>query len=120
MPSLTRKEKSTCDNYGTHQITRNNIVRHKTRCSGGSLTCPFCANFPRISRAEINCHVDKKHSAVTARDVQDCRFWDEDFWSFYLLREHQRNKRGAQRRSGAENVDLKHLMEGVDVNSLKG
>ena len=44
MPSLVRKEKFTCENCGT-QTTRNNIVRHKKKCSIGTIYCIQCPNF---------------------------------------------------------------------------
>ena len=62
MPSLIRKEKITCEKCGT-QTTRNNIVRHKKRCSVGTLYCTQCPNFSTKSPNDLNYHIAKKHSA---------------------------------------------------------
>ena len=89
-----------------------------TRCSAGSLTCASCTNFSTNSRAESNYHIAEKHSKAAARVVHKCQIYDKDFHSFYNLREHKR-KHGAQRGSGAQNVDVTQLMGDVDDNSLK-
>ena len=46
MRSLIRKEKITCENCGT-QTTSNNIVRHKKRCSVGTMYCTQCPSYSR-------------------------------------------------------------------------
>ena len=62
MPSLIRKEKITCEICGT-QTTKNNIVRHKKRCSVGTLYYTQCPNFSTKSQNDLNYHIAKKHSA---------------------------------------------------------
>ena len=57
MPSLTRNEKFTCENCGT-QTTGNNNVRHKKRCSIGTLYCTQRPNFPTFSEDDLNCHTE--------------------------------------------------------------
>ena len=64
-------------------------------------------------------HIAKKHSEATARVVQNCKICDEDFHSFYKLREHRRKEHVAQRGSGAQNVDVAHVMGDAADNSLK-
>ena len=61
MPSLIRKEKITCENCGT-PTTRNNIVRYKLRCSGGTLHCPKRPNFFTKSKDDLIYHIAKEHS----------------------------------------------------------
>ena len=61
-------------------------------------------------------HIAKKQSEATARVVHKCKICGTNFHSFYLLREHKRKGHGAQRGSGAQNVDVAQLMED---NSLK-
>ena len=61
MPSLIRKEKITCEYCGA-QFTKNKIVRHKKRCSAGTLYCIQCLNFSLKSRDDLNYHIGKKHS----------------------------------------------------------
>ena len=63
MPSLIGKEKITCENCGT-QATRNNIVRHKKRCSAGTLYCTQCPNFSTLSQDVLNYHIAKQHSVA--------------------------------------------------------
>ena len=62
MPWLIRKEKITCQNCGT-QTTRNGTVRHKKRCSVGTLYCNQCPNFSTKSQNHLNYHFAEKHSA---------------------------------------------------------
>ena len=44
---------------------------------------------------------------------------DKEFHSFYNLRDYKRKEHGAQRGSGAQYVDIAHVMRDVDDNSLK-
>ena len=99
------RKKITCEDCGT-QTARNIIVRHKKRCSAGSLTCPSCTKFSTKSRAEMKYHTAKKHSKATARFVYKSKICDKDFDSFYSLREYKRDVHGAQRGSGVQNVVL--------------
>ena len=64
-------------------------------------------------------HLAKKHSKATAAVVYKCKLLDKDFHGFYNLREHKRKEHGAQRGSGARNVDIAHVMVDVDENSLR-
>ena len=118
MPSLIQKDKSTSEKCGTI-TTRNNSVRHKKRISAGSLTCPSCTKFSAKSSEEKKYHVAKKHLKATVRVVYECKIREKAIHSFYYFREHQRREHGAQRRSGAQNVDVTQLMRDVDDNSLK-
>ena len=84
-PSLTQKEKFTCEIFGT-QTTRNNTVCQKEKCSIGTRTCPPCINFSTKSRAEMKHHIAKTHSTATTRVLHLCKLFYKDFYSFYLLR----------------------------------
>ena len=85
MPSFTRKEKITCENCGT-QTTRNNIVRHKKRCSVGTLYCTHCPNFSTKSQSDLNYHIAKKHSAPKFDVTFKCKLCYQEFSGLYALR----------------------------------
>ena len=74
MPPLNRNEKINCENCGAPTTKRN--VRHKTRCSAGSLTRPSCTKLSTKSRSEKNYHIAKKHSKATARVVHKGKICD--------------------------------------------
>ena len=63
MPSLIREEEITCENCG-NQSTRNNIVRHRKRCSVGTLYCTQCPNFSTKAQSDPKYLIAKKHSAL--------------------------------------------------------
>ena len=85
MPSLIRKEKITCANCGT-QTTRNNFVRHKKRCSAGTLYCTHCPNFSTKSLGDLNYHIAKKHSAPKPDVTFKCKICYQEFpgFTFYV------------------------------------
>ena len=60
-----------------------------------------------------------KHYTETARVVHEFETCDKDFHSFCLMREHKRNENGAQRGSGAQNVDTTQLMRDGNDNSFE-
>ena len=82
MPSLIRNEKITCENCGT-QTTRNNIVRHKKRCSVGTLYCTPCLNFSTKTHKDLNYHIAKKHSAPKLGVTFKCKLCYQEFPGFY-------------------------------------
>ena len=59
MPALDRNVKVTCENCGT-SVTKQQLFRHKSRCSGGTLYCQKCPNFSTKSRDVLNYHIAKK------------------------------------------------------------
>ena len=67
----------------------------------------------------MNYHIAEKHSKVNARFVPECKNYDKDFQSFYILTEHKRKKYAAQRSSGAQNFDVAHVTGDIDYISLK-
>ena len=87
IPGLNHHEKVSCENCGK-ETTKSNIVRHKTKCSAGSVTCPSGTKLLTKSKAELNYHIVSKHSKATVRVVHKGKIFNKDFHCFYLLREH--------------------------------
>ena len=85
MASFVRKEKITCENCGT-QTTRDNIVRHKKRCSVVTLYCTHCPNFCIKSQVDLNYHIAKKHSAPKPDVTFKCKLCFQEFPGFHALR----------------------------------
>ena len=112
MPSLLRKEKITCEHCGT-QVTRNNNVRHKKRCSAGTLYCTQCPIFLTLSQDDLNYHVAKKHSFPRPSTTYKCKLYHAEFPGFYALRQH-----GTQNRFGASNIDVEDIVGDVDDQSF--
>ena len=52
MPALDRNDKVICGGCGT-SVTKYNLSRQKSRCSGGTLYCTQCPNFFNKSRDEL-------------------------------------------------------------------
>ena len=99
MPSLIRKEKVTCENFGT-QTTRNKIVRHKKSCSAGTLYCIHCPNFSTKSQIVLNYHIAKKHSAPKLDVTFKCKLCYQDFPGVYALRQYRNTQHAIQIGSG--------------------
>ena len=118
MPSLIRKEKNTCENCGT-QTTRNNIVRHKKRCSAGTLYCSQCPNFSTLSQDDLNYHVAKKQSVPRSSITYKCKLCHAEFPGFYALRQHKNTQHGTQFGFGANNIDVEDIVGAVDDQSLR-
>ena len=118
MPSLIRKEKLTCENCGT-QTTRNNIVRHKKRCSVGTLFCTQCPNFSTKSQNDLNYHIAKKRSAPKPDISFKCKLCYAGFPGFYALRQHGNTQHGTQIESRTKDVDLEHIVGDVEDHSLR-
>ena len=118
MPSLNRSEKVTCENCGT-QTTRNNIVRHKKRCSVGTLYCTHCSNFSTKSQNDLNYHIAKKHSAPKPDITFKCKLCFQEFPGFYALRQHRNTQHGMQIGSGTRDVDVEHIVGDVEDHSLR-
>ena len=118
MPSLIGKEKNTYDIRGT-QTTRNNIVRHKKRCSAGTLYCTQCPNFSTKSRSDLSYHVAKKHNAPRPSIEYKCKLCHADVPGFFALRQHKNTQHGAQIVFGASNIDVEDIVRDVDDQSLR-
>ena len=118
MPSLIRKEKTTCANCGT-QTTRNNIVRHKKRCSVGTLYCTHSPNFSTKSQSDLNYHIANKHSAPKLDVTFKCKLCFQEFPGFYALGQHRNTQHGMQIGSGTRDVDVEHIVGDVEDLSLR-
>ena len=118
MPSLIRKEKNTCENCGT-QTTRNNTVRHKKRCSAGTLYCTQCPNFSTKSKNDLNYHIAKKHSAPKPEVTFMCKLCFQEFSGFYALRQHRNTQHGTQIGSETRDVDVEHIVGDVEDHRLR-
>ena len=118
MPSLIRNEKITFEKCGT-QTTRNNIVRHRKRCSVGSLHCTQCSNFSTKSQKDLNYHIAKKHSAAKLGVTSRCKLRYQEFPRFYALRQHRITQHGMQIGSGTRDVDVEHKVGDVEDHSLR-
>ena len=112
MVFFNRNKKVKCEICGT-QTTRLSLAHHKKRFSARSFSFSSCTNFSTKSRAELNYHIAKKHSKATASVVRKCKIYDEDFHSFYNLRDHKRKEHGAQR-----DQELKILMKHTQWETL--
>ena len=118
MPSLIRKEKVSCEHCGT-QVSTNNIVRHKKRCSAGTLYCTQCPNFSTMSQDDLNYHIAKQHSAAGPSKTYKCKLCYAEFPGFYALRQHKNTQHGTQIGFGASNIDVEEIVGDVDDQSLR-
>ena len=78
MFGLNRIQKITCDNCGT-QTTKKKIVRHKARCSAGTLYCTQRPNFSTTSQADMNYGKAKKHSKTRLKNKHKCKICSKSF-----------------------------------------
>ena len=118
MPALDRNVKVTCENCGT-SVTKINLSRHKSRCSGGTLYCTQCSNFFTKSRDDLNYHIAKQHSAAGPSKTYKCKLCHAEFPGFYALRQHKNIQHGKQIGFGASNIDLVDIVGDVDDESLR-
>ena len=118
MPSFIRKEKVACEHCGT-QVTRSNIVRHKKRCSAGTLYCTQCPNFSTLSRDDLNYHVAKKHSVPRPTITNKCKLCHAEFPGFYGLRQNKNTQHGTPFGFEANNIDVEDIVGDVDDQSLR-
>ena len=118
MPSLIRTEKVTCENCGT-QTTRNNIVRHKKRCSAGTLYCTQCPNFSNKSQDDLNYHIGNKHSAPEPDVTFKCKICYQEFPGFYAVRQHRNTQHAMQIGSRTRDVDVELIVGDVEDHSFR-
>ena len=118
MPALDRNEKITCDKCGT-QTTKKNIVRHKTRCSAGTLFCTQCPNFSTTSQTDLNYNIAKKHSASGPKNNPTCKECSIEFPSFYSLRHHKQRYYTAETTTSGEKADMQSIADAGDDKSLE-
>ena len=118
LPALDRNVKVTCENCGT-SVTKTNLSRHKSRCTGGTLYCPKCHNSSTKSRDDLNFHIAKQHSAAAPSITYKCKLCHAEFPGFYVLRQHENVQHGRQIGFGASTVDVEDIVGDVDDQSLR-
>ena len=118
MPASDRNVKVTCGTCGT-SVTKNQLSRHKSRCSGGTLYCPECPNFSARSREDLNYLIAKKHSAAGPKSNHTCKEWSFEFPSFYSLRHHKQCYHTAETTSSEANADMQSIADAGDDKSLE-
>ena len=118
MTSLVRKEKVACEHCGT-QVTRNNIVRHKKRCSAGTSYCSQCPNFSTLSQDDLNYHIAKQRNVARPSKKYKCKLCHAEFPGFYALRQRKNTQHGTQFGFGASNIDVEDIVGYVDDQSLR-
>ena len=118
MPSLIRKEKITCENCGTH-TTRNNIVRHRKRCSSGTLYFNHCPISSTKSQSDLNYHIAKKHSVPKPNITFKCKLCNEEFPGSCALRQHRNTQHGMQIGSGTRDADVEHRVGDFEDHRLR-
>ena len=116
MSALDRNAKVTCGNCGT-SVTKKNLSRHKSSCSGGTLYCANCPNFSTKLRDDLNYHIAKKHATPRAKNTHKCKICLKEFSGFYALRLHKTSEHGLQMKSAE--LDVSNLLEDDDADLKK-
>ena len=118
MPALDRNVKVTRENCGT-SVTKINLSRHKSRCSGGTMYCPKCPNFSTKSGDDLNYHIAKQHSAAASSITYKSKLCHAEFLGFYALRQHKNTQHGTQIGFRASIIDMEDIVGDVDDQSLR-
>ena len=98
---------------------RETFLRHKKRCSAGTLYCTQCPNLFTKSRDDLNYHIAKKHSVPRSSIIYKCKLCHAEFPGFYALRQHKNTQHGTQIGFGASNIDVEDIVGDVDDQSLR-
>ena len=112
MSAVYQNVKVTCGNCGT-SVTKQQLSRLKSRCSGGILYCPNCPNFSTKSRDDLNYHIAKNHATPRVKITHNCRICFKEFAGFYALRQHKTSEHGLQMKSAE--FDVSNLLEDDDA-----
>ena len=118
MSSLIRKEKVSCEHCGT-QVTRNIIVRHKKRCSAGTLYCNQFPNFSTLSQDDLIYLFAKKHRVPRPSITYKCKLCHAEFPGSYALRRHKNTQHGTQLGFGANKIGVEDIVGFVDDRGLR-
>ena len=78
-----------------------------------------CPNFLTKSQNDLNYHFAKKHSAPKPDVTFKCKRCYQEFPGFYALRQHRNTQYGMQIGSRTRDVDVEHIVGGVDDHSLR-
>ena len=91
MTRLNRNEEITCENCRA-QITKRNIVRHRTSGQVGTRCCTQCLNLSNTSQETINRYIAKKHRVPKPDVIIKCKLCYQEFPGFYALRQHKKTQ----------------------------
>ena len=116
MASLNRNEKVTCDNCVT-QTRKLNLASHKKRCPAGKLCCIQYPNFSTESPDDLHFQIAKKHSAPKNDVTFQCKICYQQFWGFYVLRQHKHTQHGVRIRKA--NPDFASILNEVEDANLE-
>ena len=114
MPALDRNAKVACDNCAT-LVSKQNLAKHKKKCSVGTLYCSKCSNFSTKSQKVLNYHIAKKHGTSKPKTTHTCKVCKEEFAGFYALRQHKSKMHGLK----VKKTDSSSLVNDIDDDSLK-
>ena len=81
MLALDQNVPVTCGNCGT-SVTKQKLSRQKSRCSGGTLYCPYYFSFFIKSRSDLNYHIAKKHATPRVKTTQKVKIVSNSFLAF--------------------------------------
>ena len=95
------------------------LARHKKICSVGTLYCTQCPNFSTKSQNDLNYHIAKKHSAPKLDVTFKCKVCYQEFPGFYALRQHRNTQNGMQIGSATGDMDVEHIVRGVEDQRLR-
>ena len=95
------------------------MVRHKKRCSAGTLYCTQCPNVSTLSQDNLNYHVANKHRVPRPSITYKYQPCNAELPGFYALRQHKNTQHGTQIGFGANNIDVKDIVGDIDDQSLR-
>ena len=113
MPVLDRNVRVTCGNCGI-SVTKQQLSRHKSRCSDGTFYCPKNPSFSTKSGKDLNYQFAKKHATPQVKNTHKYKICFEEFSGYYALRQHKTSEHGVQIKS--TEFDVKNLLEDDDAD----
>ena len=119
MPALNRNEKVKRGDCVIMYVNQH-AARHQKRSAKGVISCPDC-KYSTYNQQEMNYHMAKKHAPSTSKHqlLSSC---EQEFPSYYSLKQHRRKEHGAKQRKPNDKVaDLNKIVEeeGEDGEKLK-
>ena len=110
MPALNRNQKVKCGDCGNMYVGAH-VARHRKRCAKGVVSCPDC-KYSTYNQPEKNYILAKKDAQPKSKQSTFCSSWEQQFPSFYSLRQHRRKEHGAKQRKRSDTVaDLNKIVE---------
>ena len=89
-------------------------MRHKKRCSVGTVYCAKCPNFSTRSQADLNFHILEKHSSSRPKTIHKCQLCRQVFTGFNSFRLHRQKVQNAQGVLESKNVVASELVGPID------